>query len=349
MSTGVEWLLVVRLRQLGDVLAALATLQALKAYRPERRIAYVVEPGYADLLRGMDFIDALPSPPRGGALAWRSYLASLRALHPLSAIDMHGSARSALITLLSGAPTRVGFDVRGRRRAYTTVEPRGEFHDGVRVPHTPIEWGMRLARHVGVADAPSLPPALPVSDDDRAQARAALLTVGISGRDIDENAVVGLNPGRPVPVKSWAENRFVDLARRLGAEGRRALVFWGPGEEATARAIVSASHGAAVLAPATPLRAMPALLDACAALVTIDSGLKHLAVCTRVPTITIFGATDPREWHMGGARDAVLWRRLSCSPCRRLECPFGAPCMEVSVDVVWDATQSILSSARRHA
>ncbi len=345
MSTNPEWIVVVRLRQLGDVLAGLSTVQALKRYRPERRVAYVVEAGYADLLRGLDFIDALPAPPRGGVLAWRGFYASLRALRPGAAIDLHGSARSALMTLASGARTRVGFDVSGRRRAYTIVEPRGEFRDGVRVPHTPIEWGMRLARHAGAAPAEALPPRLVVTDDVRTRARAALAGVGVGARDIETRALVGLNPGRPVAVKSWATNRFVELARRVAADGRRALVFWGPGEEEVARAIVRAAGGAAVLAPASRLADAPGLLEACAALVTIDSGLKHLAVCVRVPTVTVFGATDPREWHMGGNADAFLWRGLSCSPCRRLACPFGAPCMDISVDAVWAAARAVLAGA----
>jgi hypothetical protein len=142
------------------------------------------------------------------------------------------------------------------------------------------------------------------------------------GRSCD--AVVGLNPGRPIAVKSWAPSRFSDLARRIAASGRRVLVMWGPGEEETARAIVRDAGSAAVLAPATALADLPGLLVACAALVTIDSGLKHLAVCVRVPTVTLFGATDPREWHMGGDADAFLWRGLSCSPCRRRRVPFGA-------------------------
>ena len=299
MSGRTEWMVAIRLRQLGDVLAALAMLRALKTYRPERRIAYVVEAPYAELLRGLDFVDALPSPPRGGADAWREFLASLRKLHATAAIDFHGSARSALITLATGATTRVGFDVRGRRLAYTTVEPRGEFKDGVRVPHTPIVWGMRLARHVGAVEADALPPRLVVSDDARARGRKALAEVGISGRDIEGRAVVGLNPGRPVPVKSWSASRFVELAHRIGASGRRALVFWGPGEEETARAIVRASGKCDCARSRVATSDTPGLLAACAGLVTIDSGLKHLAVCVRVPTVTVFGATDPREWHMG--------------------------------------------------
>lgn len=349
MSARVEWLLAVRLRQLGDVLAALATLRALKTYRPERRIAYVVEAHYAPLLHGLDFIDALPAPPRGGMRAWGAYLASVRALRATSAIDLHGSARSALITLASGAPTRVGFDVDGRKLAYTIVEPRGEFNDGVRIPHTPIVWGMNLARHVGASEPERIPPQLMVSDEARARVAEALAGVGVARGDIEAGTIVGLNPGRRVPVKSWETERFVLLARRLGAEGRRALVLWGPGEEDVAQAVVQGAGGAAVLAPRTPLAGMPALVASCAALVTIDSGLKHVAVCVRVPTVTVFGATDPREWHMGGATDAALWRGLSCSPCRRLVCPFGAPCMDVSVDAVWDALRRVLGRSGREA
>lgn len=349
MKRDTDWLIAVRLRQLGDVLAALATLRALKLYRPERRIVYVVDGVYAELLRGLDFIDAVSCPPGNGAAGWYAYFASLRRLRASAALDFHGNARSALIAWASGAPTRVGFDVRGRKVAYTIVEARGEFRDGVRIPHTPIEWGMRLARHVGASEAETLPPRLAVRDDVRERARAALVAAGIDARDVDAHAIVGLNPGRPAAVKSWAPNRFSDLARRVAATGRRVLVMWGPGEEETARAIVRDAGDGAVLAPSAPLADMPGLLEACAALVTIDSGLKHLAVCVRVPTVTLFGATDPREWHMGSNADLVLWRGLSCSPCRRNECPFGTPCMDISVETVWEATRRVLEAAAGRA
>jgi heptosyltransferase-2 len=61
--------------------------------------------------------------------------------------------------------------------------------------------------------------------------------------------------------------------------------------------------------------------------VTIDSGLKHLAVATGVPTVTLFGPTDPREWHMGGGLDRFLYPAEPCSPCRLKECPYDVPCM----------------------
>jgi heptosyltransferase-2 len=244
---------------------------------------------------------------------------------------------------LSGAPLRAGFDLRGRRHAYTIVEPRGEFRDGRRVPHNPITWGFRLARHVGCAGVGSLPPMLAVARSGRDAVRARLRDAGLSDAVLEHRRVVGLNPGRPVASKSWRSDRFVELARRLRREGHGVMVFWGPGEEAEAARV--AEQSGAVRAPALSLVEMSAALTWCAALVTIDSGLKHLAVCSRTPTVTLFGSTDPREWHMGSEKDAVLWRGLSCSPCRRLECPFGTPCMDLDVDAVMMAVVSVLEEA----
>jgi ADP-heptose:LPS heptosyltransferase len=333
---GTEWILAVRLRQLGDVLASLEVLRAIRAHRPERRLAVVVNAAYAPLIEHEPYIDRVLVPPARGAAAWMGFLRVVRGLRPAAAIDLHGSARSAMITLGSGAPLRVGFDVRLRRNAYTVVEPRGEWRDGQRVPHNPITWGSRLARHVGCADVFMRPPQLKLDDNTRAAARARLAEAGVPAEALGGRSVIGLNPGRPVASKSWPESRFIELAKGLRDEGRSVTVFWGPGEEEQAARIAVASG--AVCAPAFPLVEMSGALSWCAALVTIDSGLKHLAVCTRTPTLTLFGSTDPREWHMGGDRDIALWRGLSCSPCRRLECPFGVPpCMDIDVVMVRNA------------
>jgi heptosyltransferase I len=338
-----EWLLAVRLRQLGDVLASLEVLRAIKAHRPDRRIAFVVNAPYAPLLEHEPYIDRVLVPPAGGAAEWLRFLRGIRALKPSAAIDLHGSARSALITRISGAPLRVGFDVRGRRRAYNVVEARGEFKDGRRVPHNPVTWGARLARHVGCADVASRPPQIHAGDGARDRVRARLRESGLGEGALAQRSIVGLNPGRAVATKYWPPSRFVDLARELRRTGRDVIVFWGPGEEAQAEEI--ARESGALRAPALSLVEMCAALSFCAALVTIDSGLKHLAVCARTPTVTVFGSTDPREWHMGGDRDIALWKGLSCSPCRRLDCPMGVPCMDIVAGDVMEALDRVLEEA----
>lgn len=322
-----EWVLAVRLRQLGDVLASLEVLRAIKSYRPERKVALVVNASYAPLIVDEPYVDRVMIPPAEGAGAWVKFLSGVRALHATAAIDLHGSARSALITRVSGAPLRVGFDVRGRRRAYTVVESRGEFRDGVRIPHNPIEWGARLARHAGCSAVESLPPAIEAGRDERETLRERLRLAGLGDPALAARSLVGLNPGRAVATKRWSASRFVETGRAMRSEGREVIVFWGPGEKDEAEYI--AREAGAVCAPALSLVEMCAAVRYCAVLVTIDSGLKHLAVCARTPTVTVFGGTDPREWHMGREQDIAIWKGLSCSPCRRLECPMGVPCMEI--------------------
>lgn len=335
-----EWVLAIRIRQFGDVLATLGALRAIKAYRPERGVAFVADAAFHDLLGRFDFIDLLlPTPPGAdGIAAYRRYLQRVRDLTPAVALDFHGSARSALLARLSGAPVRAGFDVRIRKQAYTIVEPRAEFEEGRPVKRTSLESALALARHAGVADGDGrVMPEITIDDAERQRATRAMIDAGVSNAEIVSGNVVGLNPGRPYPAKEWSPVRFVALARRLVSAGKTVVVLWGPGEEAAAKSIVNDAGANVFLSPKSSLNELPASLKTLAAVVTIDSGLKHLAVSVRVPTLTLFGSTDPREWHMGTGNDRFLWKGYSCSPCRRLTCAMGAPCMDFSVDDVVDA------------
>jgi len=341
-----EWILAIRLRQLGDVLATLGALQALRAHNARRAIAFVVDAPYADLVRGLPYVDRVLVPPRGGAGAWLRFLREVRAVGATATLDFHGSARSALLTRVSGAGVRAGFDVRLRKHAYTVVEPRADFAQGVVVPRTSLVSAMRLAHHVGVAPIDGAMPRIESSPALRDATRARWADSGVPGAQLAAGRVVGLNPGRPVASKRWPLEGFADLARRLVRDGHTVVVFWGPGEEDAARALVESTGHGVVLAPAFTLAELPAALSHVRLLVTIDSGLKHLAVCARTPTVTLFGPTDPREWHMGTAHDVVLWKGLSCSPCRLLACPFGAPpCMDVSADHVYAQASALLRGA----
>jgi ADP-heptose:LPS heptosyltransferase len=328
---GKATIVAIRMRRLGDVLVTLGALEAIKERWPARRIVYVVDAHFHALLQGVGFIDELvPSPPDGLGDFWR-YLAALRAKRPAAVLDFHGNPRSALVTALSGAPVRVGFDVRVRRRAYTIVEPRRAGP----AKRNSLESALALARHVGAEDADGrVPPQIPLDTAALERARGRLVAAGVPTRALEAGTVVGVNPGKPYPAKEWPPERFVALCRRLVESRRHVVVMWGPGEEPLARGIAEGAGDGVVLAPPSRLDEIAGVVRALSLIVTIDSGLKHLAVCLRVPTVTLFGSTDPREWHVGTERDRYLWRGLSCSPCRRSTCPFDAPCMDIPVSEV---------------
>jgi ADP-heptose:LPS heptosyltransferase len=322
------------MRQLGDVLVTLDALRELKRAKPSREVSYVVDEQFHALLENEDYIDRLlPSPPRVGSwsqlVAYINYVRRLRELDPSFVLDYHSNARSAFLTFLSGASRRVGFDVKVRKIAYNVVEPRAEFRDGRMVLRNSAETALRMARHAGAAgDGRAMFPVLEVGDEAARKGAETLASASIprTAMGPDSN-LVGINPGKTYRAKAWPEEYFVSIARTLTARGRQVVVLWGPGEQPTAARIADAAGENVWLGPRTVLSDLPGVLSNLSYLVSIDSGLKHLAVCVRVPTVTIFGSTSPREWHVGTERDGYLWRGYSCSPCRRLDCPYGAPCM----------------------
>lgn len=325
--------LAIRLRQLGDVLATLGTLRAIKEAAPRRHVVFVVDGHYHELLRSVPYIDLLlPQPPRihglKGMVEYSRYVDQLRGLEAECALDFHCNVRSAIITYLSGAPVRIGFDVRGRKLLYTEVEPRAAFENGKIIPQNSHASAMALAARIDRAPLRGTSQGtIPVGEQETFAGREALLRCGVDGDALDQGDVIGLNPGNPYPAKAWPDAAFATLARRLARRGKQVVIVWGPGERERAMRIAGETGADGFVGPECALREMPGLLRNLSLLVTIDSGLKHLAVATDVPTVTLFGPTSPDEWHMGGALDRVVTADLSCSPCRLLVCPFDVPCM----------------------
>jgi ADP-heptose:LPS heptosyltransferase len=150
-------ILAIRLRQLGDILATLGTLRALKDAEPDRRIAFLVDAHYHDMLRDVEFVDQLvPQPPKitglDAIIDFQKYVEDLRGLGADYALDFHCNTRSALLTYLSGAPVRIGFDVRIRKLVYTEVEPRAIFANGRTLPRTSHESAMALGTRCTITD-----------------------------------------------------------------------------------------------------------------------------------------------------------------------------------------------------
>ena len=59
-----------------------------------------------------------------------------------------------------------------------------------------------------------------------------------------------------------------------------------------------------------------------------DSGAMHVASALGVPTMTVFGSTEPQLTGPMGPRARVLRHHVPCSPCFLRECPLDFACMK---------------------
>ena len=86
--------------------------------------------------------------------------------------------------------------------------------------------------------------------------------------------------------------------------GWRVAVFGGPGDEAgVADVLTAAPAGAGIAVVSEPdLLTVHAALARCRAFVGNDSGLSHLAAAAGVPTLAVFGDTDPERYAPWGGQ-----------------------------------------------
>jgi heptosyltransferase-2 len=191
-------------------------------------------------------------------------------------------------------------------------------------------------------DAPYAPPRLHVSAQDREAARRLLERSGLSGRPL--TVIV---PGSVWATKRWPAEGFAGVAARLVSDhGLGVLLLGTQAEEELCRAVAErAGAGAAVVAGDTTLGTAAGLIAAARVFVGNDSGPTHMSMALGVPTVAIFGPTDPGQFDF--TDHALVYADPECGACSFFggrACRLGHwDCMRsVTVDDVLSAASGLL-------
>lgn len=153
--------------------------------------------------------------------------------------------------------------------------------------------------------------------------------------------------------KHYPESLWQDLIRLARADGFNVVLTWGSAEERN-RAHSLATAGATIW----PQRSLGDLADAMAQVslvIGVDSGLTHLAAALDVPTVALFGSTDPQMTGVRGHHAESLAAAFACAPCRKETCVFESertahalmpPCYgSLLPSQVWQAARRQLARA----
>ncbi|MFH1738894.1 MAG: glycosyltransferase family 9 protein, partial [bacterium] len=156
-----------------------------------------------------------------------------------------------------------------------------------------------------------------------------------------------ISPGAGWETKRWFVEWYGQLGTALAKEtGRPVVVLWGPGEEDLRDAVLSAAHSESVIpAPPTDVLEMTELIRRSALLITNDTGPLHVAVGLGVPTVSIFGPSDPERNGPYGPGHKVLCADVPCLGCWKTVCSGedAMCCMKgVSVEDVLSAALDML-------
>lgn len=308
-------------------------VHALRRRFPDAAISYLVEPAAAAVVaRNPHLTDVILAPRVPG---WRGIVADLRLGADLRrrrfdlAIDFHGGPRASLLTWLSGAPRRIGYDIAGRRWMYTDVVARAR---DLRPRHSVVnQWDLLQPLNI----APLTPQAFPVEMVAGPQADAAIEARMAREHIAAGDRVIVMHVSAGNPFRRWPIPAFADVAARLltADANRRIIVTSGPSEADAAARVVAGTRErvpsglhARVTAWSDdlPLDHLRALVARAALYIGGDSGPMHIAATTAVPMVSLYGPTLPARsapWRAAPERAiAVEVAGLACRPCDQRVC-----------------------------
>lgn len=334
---------VVRLRSLGDSLLVTPALHQLKQWRPDLRIAFLVEPAFIPALEHNRDIDELIPVPRDTAGRLQSLL-QLRRFQPQLSVSLHGSSTAAWLTQFSGAHWRATFFGLRHTWAHNLLTPPVEPPPGRRSLHT-VEHVLSLFRHLGLPHAPAGPIQLAANPQAQARMRQSLAARGIAGGF----AFIHANP-RSFTMR-WDSRKYIDLLTWLWREHGLATVMarhHSMTDEAFEESILAGlPDGAGTLITGTNVEDLIALIAESTLVLGSDGGPIHIAAGLQKPVVAIFSATDVDAWAPWQTSSRVVRNPWPCAPCPADHCYAHAQpecILSVQVEPVRQAVAALLHS-----
>ena len=336
--------LFVRLRSLGDTVLMTPMLKVMGRI-PGWTVGVLVEKSYEEVLEGNPHVDnifVIDNHCNKWTARMRA-IREIRSFRPTLAIDLHGGTTGAILTALSGARKRVGYQKGRLSYLYNIkVPPSTSLWQKDHV-HT-VEHQMSLLKYLGFPVEPVPSAEVLVSDSHLDMARGLLEGVGLCSQQLDKGFVL-INPAAAFDTKQWESGHFALLATLLGREGLKVVFTAGPGQEDLLEKIKRHCIPKVRFVAPQSVKKFTALVSLCRLYVGNDTGSTHIAAALEKPVVVIFGSSDSRAWHPWRTEYRLIKSDLSCIPCPGYFClHYDEPrCIRsIPVEAVFSAVQSLL-------
>ncbi|MDR3458640.1 MAG: glycosyltransferase family 9 protein [Verrucomicrobiae bacterium] len=162
------------------------------------------------------------------------------------------------------------------------------------------------------------------------------LRVLLAQKNLDADRLVLIHPGPSWPVKEWPREYWTALVAGLRERGFTSIAQLGVGRYMNfGKVAVEPVPGAVSLVDELSIEDCFAAIGRAKLFVGIDSGLLHIAACTRTPAVALWGSTSPQFFYAPAVRRDFVVSDVDCQGCyHRLPrlhwitgCPYDIRCM----------------------
>jgi heptosyltransferase-1 len=284
-------LLIVKTSSLGDVIHNLPVVADIHTHFPDMQIDWLAEEGFADIPRLHHGVDSVITV---AARRWRRHLSDRKTWSEITqcrrvlrdksydlVLDTQGLIKSAVFARFAHAPIH-GQDSDSARESLAAcfyrhrhAVPRGQHAVarnrqlaalalGYPMPETAPDYGL----YVGLEKS-----------DQQPFNSANPYVLGLHGTSRDS--------------KLWPLENWITLGSYLTSRQISLILPWGNEAEYQRAQTIAASVPLAMVLPRLSIKDLISVFAGARAAVGVDTGLAHLAVALRRPTIAIYTDSDP--------------------------------------------------------
>lgn len=331
--------LLIKTSSMGDIIHTLPALTDAGRALPDIQLDWVVEEAFQTIPPWHPLVKTvIPIAlrhwrkaifSRETKTAWQLFYKQLRSHQYDVILDAQGLIKSALISFFAKGP-RAGLDGHSAREALASLAYSNKYT---------VNFDQHAVTRMRQLFSQALHYPLPDMAPDFGLNRQSFAT------NHQENNIVFLH-GTTWSSKQWPESYWIELAKMAEQSGYRIKMSGGNVQEvARAHRIAKACRAVEVM-PYLSITEMATWLANAKAVVAVDTGFGHLAAALGVPTVSLYGSTNPAFTGALGAQSVHLSAQFPCSPCLNRSCTYHKPSSvkpacytSILPHQVWEAVQ----------
>lgn len=276
---------------IGDSMFNTPVWSAFRAHYPSAKIVALLHPSSASLFKNDANIDEILT--YNGK--WGGFFKTLK--------ELKKRRFDAIFILHSNEPQATPLAVlSGARYIFKIPNDKNEFSAFHSNPKTALTRGqyavksrLQVLSFVGI-NANDTRMRLYLNDDDFSKANALLEPLRAQKQGL-EAKIIGFQMGASVFSKFWIKDSWLALAQKLLDDGHIIVLCGSINERKFCSKISAQLANERVLNAAglLNLRSAATLIGSLDTLISVDTGILHIAAALKTPTITLFGPTNPAE------------------------------------------------------
>ena len=320
---------------LGDVLLALPAVRTLRAAHPSDRLRFVAHAAVGRFLEACGEIDTA-IPIEG---AW---------LTDLLSGDLARLAGET--TLPSGCDRFIGW-LRDPDGALARTMQRLGLQDCI--IRSPADETLRAVHQTDrvleiIGLRPTAAAYAPVSLPAQAMAAGRTWLRGLLEDSLHDAPLLVVHPGSGSPHKCIAPERVAELMTWAREQGLGLLLVGGPADVRALEQVRSSCPFLIRCISDLDLLAMASVLAHAACFLGHDSGLSHVAAALGLPTVIVFGPTQPARWAPWRPTTLVQGAPCRCDGWEAVQRCQEKWCLRMPPQQLEDACTRVLRASRSH-